>query len=483
MEDNIATSDGVLQGRRLANGVLRYCNIPFAAPPVGRLRFQPPTPPSPWSGVRDASEVGPMPLQRFGQEAHMSEDCLYLNVWTPSPEGRRPVLFWIFGGGFEIGSGGPPFSDGANLATRDVVVVSANHRLGALGFAHLADLGEPAWDASSNLGHQDQAAALQWVRTNISSFGGDPENVTVFGESSGAFSIGTLLALPCAQGLFDKAIMQSGSVSRVWSAERATKVAVDLLSALGLRTASELMSVPAQSIVAAQQSVVDTEVGRRNSPGGRSWGTVIDGRILPKDPEESLRAGGAARVPLIVGANREECQLFAVFSPETFAVESPEALVGELRRCVGSRAEVLLDAYRAERTDADLTWLRSRFFTDWIYRIPALRAASAQRKAGGSAWHYLFSWSAPGLGAAHGMEIPFVFDRLAANLESDPATFEIKEAMVGAWIDFAKTGDPGWPQYDEEGSASSRDFGGAEPLTLEPPPGTRAIWFEEEQHR
>jgi para-nitrobenzyl esterase len=473
----IGTPEGFVQGRRLGNGVLCFSGIPFAGPASGSGRFRPPAPVRPWSGVFDATRFPPAPIQGpLGGATEVSEDCLALNVWTPSTEGRHPVVVWIYGGGFEIGSASPPFTDGANLAAHGVVVVAANYRGGVLGFAHLADLGGADWAQSTNLGHQDQVAALQWVRSRIGEFGGDAGNITVAGQSAGAYSIGTLLAMPSAAGLFDKAIMSSGSTTRTYSRAIADRMANDLLAGLDVTGAEDLRLVPWGRMVEVQSEIIDADIGRRNTPGGRAWGSVLDGAILPLDPQQSMLAGGAARIPLVVGATRDEVQIFEIFDPDTFTPPSEQDLLHEMQRCIGLHAEPLFSAYRHEFPGAGLARLRSRFLTDWIYRIPAQRCATAQRAAGGAAWHYLFSWPVPELGAIHGMDTRFVFDRLESPQATDPVATSVRDQMLEAWLAFATTGDPGWPQHDPQGEATTRDFGGPAPLTLEPPLETRALW-------
>src|SRR3712207_215533 len=267
MASTVMTAVGEVAGE-LGDGVHVFRGIPYARPPVGELRFRPPQPPEPWAGARPATAFGsiamqsPSPLENlFGaaERPSMSEDCLYLNIWTPGLDGaRRPVMVWIHGGAFVTGSGSTPWYDGTRFAARgDVVVVTLNYRLGAFGFLHLADLIGESFVGSGNAGILDQAAALAWVRDNIAAFGGDPENVTIFGESAGAMSVGTLLALPAARGLFQRAILQSGAASNAMSRERANEVAGRLLEALGIpREKSEtIRDVPARDLLAAQGRV------------------------------------------------------------------------------------------------------------------------------------------------------------------------------------------------------------------------------------
>lgn len=469
---------GSVRGSIVEDEVRRYTGIPFAVPPIGPRRFRPPQPAEPWPGVRDATGPGGSPLQGIpGFFTGGDEDCLTLNIWAPQGADGLPVLVWLFGGGFEFGSASPPGTDGRRLAAHGVVVVAPNYRVGAFGFAHLAGVGGPDWQECTNLGLQDQAAALRWVRDNIGAFGGDPRNVTVAGGSAGGFSIGSLLAMPCAGGLFDKAIMQSGCTSRVYPIETAEAITHDLFARLGVRTVEEFVDVPGETILAMQREVVSSEIGARNTPGGRSWGCVIDGVVLPENPLRKVERGEVRHIPMIVGANLDEVDGFTMISPETFTPKSEEELLTEMHRCVGSRAEALLTAYRGEEPDADLRRLRVKFLSDWIYRVPTTMCASAQRRAGGDAWSYLFTWHLPDQLAAHGLESPFVFDLLDGPAASDPTALAVRDAMVEAWVAFARCGDPGWPLHEPEGGLTTRELGHRIGEIVEPPLTTRSIWF------
>jgi para-nitrobenzyl esterase len=397
------------------------------------------------------------------------EDCLYLNVWTPDLAGRLPVLVWIYGGGFDAGSAAPPFTDGAALSRlTGAVVVAANYRVGALGYLHLAGIGGPGWAGCSNPGLQDQAAALRWVRENIAAFGGDVGNVTVAGESAGAFSIGSLLAVPAAAGTFHRAILSSGSADRVFDADTGSAIAADLLAALGLETVEGLLDTPVEKILAAQLEAVDTDIGRRNLPGGRSWGVVLDGTVLPRHPLAAVSAGAAAGIGLLVGANREEVRLFQVMLGAAFEPANKGALLDEMRRAGVASPERMLAGYRRRAPGADLAGLRSMFLTDAVYRRPASALAAAQAAAGGAAHAYLFSAAAMGqqLGACHGADLMLLFDRV------DPGNTEllaVRDDLVGVWARFAATGDPGWPPYDPAAPLNTRQFGGTASMVTEPP--------------
>jgi para-nitrobenzyl esterase len=511
----VDTPAGRLRGTPLPDGGVLFAGIPFAAPPIGSLRLRPPHPPRAWLGVRDATRFRPAPPQTVpalmrGQRAagnpsppgssprtaetpspagigpsttqapsptasspflvgDRSEDCLYLNVWTPDLAGRRPVLAWIYGGGFDAGSAAPPFTDGAALSRlTGAVVVAANYRVGALGYLHLAGIGGPDWAGCSNLGLQDQAAALRWVRENIAAFGGDPGNITVAGESAGAFSIGSLLATPAAAGTFHRAILSSGSADRIFDADTGSAIATDLLAALGLGTVEGLLDVPVEKILAVQSAVVDADIGRRNLPGGRSWGVVLDGAVLPHHPRAAVSDGAAAGIGLLVGANREEVRLFQVMQGAAFEPVNEGALLDEMRRAGVASSERLLAGYRRRAPGAGLAGLRSMFLTDAVYRRPASALAAARAAAGGPVHAYLFSAAAMGqqLGACHGADLMLLFDRV------DPGNREllaVRDDLIGAWARFAATGDPGWPPYDPAAPLNTRQFGGTASMVTEPP--------------
>src|SRR5437588_132257 len=364
------TTTGTIRGRH-ADGVTVFKGIPYAAPPVGENRFRVPQPPTPWGGVRDALDYGPsapQPTQRppgWSQEKATSEDCLYLNVWTPAlDDAKRPVMVWFHGGLYSIGSGSWPVYDGAALARRgDVVVVTVNHRLGPLGYLHLADIGGTAYASSGNAGMLDLVASLEWVRDNIGAFGGDPSNVTIFGESGGGAKVSTLLAMPTARGLFHRAAIQSGPGLRAQEPEEAADRAARLLSELGVAPGegalAALQAMPAQRLVAAQQAIFPRSsaagAGAPGGAGGRmpGLGPVRDGSILPAHPYAALADGTAADVPVLIGRNRDEATMFMAADP---VLAQPDELdeTGLRRRLsgLGPKAEELLAGYRKARPEA-----------------------------------------------------------------------------------------------------------------------------------
>ena len=324
MHIDVDTSTGRLRGAVTPNGTRVFKGVPFARPPVGRLRFAPPLPVEPWAGVRDASEFGPVsPQSTFGLgfmgagQQPQSEDCLYLNVWTPSLEARRPVMVWIHGGAFVFGAGSEPLYDGSRLAARgDVVVVTINYRLGALGYLCHPALAEPT---TGNAGLLDQIAALTWVRDNASVFGGDPDRITIFGESAGSMSVTTLMGTPAARGLFSKAIAQSGAPTTA-TLDEAADTAERVAARVGVGVEG-LRAVPAAQLIDAQQQLM---FGAQAGGGGLVTGGVmpfrptVDGDVLPRPPEEAIAAGESALVALLIGTNRDEMKLFSLFEPSEF---------------------------------------------------------------------------------------------------------------------------------------------------------------------
>ena len=471
------TNSGRLRGIQQQGGIL-FAGIPFAQPPTGPLRLRPPQPVRPWSGVREADTFPPAPAQggtALAAGALMDwpndEDCLYLNLFTPALDGARPVIVWIYGGGFEIGTASAPMTDVAALArATGAVVVAMNYRVGALGWLHLADLGGPEWAGSTNLGLQDQIAALHWVRENIAAFGGDPGNITVAGESAGAFSIGALLAAPSAAGTFHRAILSSGGTERVFSTETATAIAKDLLTALGIATLAELEDVPTKRLLEVQGTVTESDIARRNLPGGRAWGVALDGTILPTHPTTAVRNGAAAHLPLLVSTNRDEIKAFEQLPG--FAPANEDALLADIRQAGFDRPAPVLAAYHTRHPNADLTELRSRFLTDAIYAVPADKLAQSQIQAGGKAYRAVFAADpfGPAAGTPHGMDLAFIFDLLAANNLATPANQAIRDTLHASWRHFTQTGTPGWPPYNTQAPNNTQLLAHPATTTTQPPP-------------
>ncbi|CAM5294723.1 carboxylesterase/lipase family protein [Streptomyces cyaneofuscatus] len=477
VEARARTVQGTVRGA-VERGVAVFRGIPYAAAPVGARRFRAPEPPEPWEGVRDALAFGPTapkrpyapPLDRLLPDpAVEGEEWLNLNVWTPSTEGAEggeraeglPVLVWIHGGSLLHGSSAVPVYDGSAFARDGVVLVSVNYRLGVEGFGLFPD-------APANRGLLDQLAALEWVRENIAGFGGDPDRVTVAGESAGAVSIGALLATDRAAGLFRRAVLQSGAPAAL--TPDAARGTTELIARrLGVpATAAAFAAVDPAALLTAQ-----TEVTSGGNPltGRNSFQLVVDGELLTQDPAEALRTGpAAAGIDLLMGTNTEEYRLWFVPGGLTERISRLKLRLALLKFKVPNATA---RTYRSNRPDATPGELLGALATDLLLRVPLNRLADARAGAPGSTYVYEFGWPSPvqRLGACHALELGFVFDTLAhpdtMALTGPDAPQELADAMHRAWVEFATTGDPGWPSWDA--SRPVRFFGpGAPALVLAP---------------
>ncbi|AHH19826.1 putative carboxylesterase [Nocardia nova SH22a] len=477
MSIRVETTYGVLEGTE-ADGVAVFKGIPFAAAPVGERRWAPPEPPEPWEGVLPADEFGPScpqlsmsggPFALFSVDGPQDEDCLYLNVWTPhTDDERRPVLFWIHGGGFNSGSASNPLYDGRHLARRgDVVVVTTSYRVGPFGFLNLDRVTGGAIPSTGNEGLLDQVAALKWVRDNIAAFGGDPGNVTVFGESAGGWSAAALMAMPSAKGLFHKAIAQSGVAHPGLEIEYANELAQEFIDHVDVssRDAEGLRSLSADDLIAAAPNALRNATADPGS-GDRFLRHVVDGQVLPRQIVEEVADGSSRDVPVIIGTTRDE--ITNLFVIDGYA--GPESPLVKTRRFLppGVDPVELLPVYREARrarsardTEADLA---GAIATDSV-RVPSTRFLDAHRRHQPATYSYMFTWTRPtgdgGHGASHGSEIGYVFgtydldDEHAAAWGAGPAARALSEAMMDAWGAFARTGDPStaalgsWPAYGD----------------------------------
>ncbi|MFC8219820.1 carboxylesterase/lipase family protein [Streptomyces sp. NPDC057362] len=464
VEPVVRTSAGAVRGRT-EDGLAVFRGIPFAQPPVGEARFAAPRRPRPWDGVRDAYAFGPPPPQDLGvagtvgpPDVPEGDDWLTVNVWTPAadPAAHRPVMVWIYGGAYKMGHSGNPAYDARRIAADgDLVVVTLNYRVGMEGFAHIE--GAPA-----NRGLLDQVAALVWVQDNIAAFGGDPGRVTIFGESAGAGSVASLLAMPRAAGLFRRAVAQSVP-GTFFSTELARDIGADLAAELGLRpTVADLSDIAPDQLVRAGQALAPKMPGNvarwgQAAPTITPYAPVVDGEILPVTPWQALRSGAARDIDLMVGHNRDENRLFTMMAGKLGKIDEDRASAA--LRLYAPHGEA---AYRAAFPGASAHDLYEHVQTDWLFAMPSLHLAEAHLAGGGRAHVYELTWPAPAfggaLGACHALDIPLLFGTFQADLallqfggaEPSEEALALSSRFRASWTAFARTGDPGWPAYDTQ---------------------------------
>jgi para-nitrobenzyl esterase len=488
----VKTSAGSIEGLAQDN-VFAFLGVPYGAPTGGEARFMPPRPPAAWTGVRAAKAYGnscpqvplglspfakkrpageppppPTPMQKqlttlFARNRYdqpQGEDCLVLNVWTRAPDSaKRPVMVWLHGGGFAVGSGSSPTYAGARLAGReDVVVVTINHRLNTFGHLYLGEIAGDAFARSGNVGMLDVVSALEWVRDNIAGFGGDPGNVTLVGESGGAGKVSVVCAMPAAKGLFHKAIMQSGPCLQIADKARATAIAKQLLEDLGLsvQQVAELQRMDAAKLAAAAAAAEVKVVPRALGFGPQGLIPLVDGIDLPHHPFDAIAAPESAHVPFLVGSTKDEAVLFT--GPFAEWGKFTEAEVVELLRpSAGVRAQKAFDLYKKLHPADSLSYLLVDVITDfWMRQAANTVAALKVKQAAAPVYVYVLGWEVnPDLRSPHGTDVPLVFD----TVDSSPAMAaaagaqDVSDQMSAAWAAFARTGDPNtskiphWPAY------------------------------------
>ena len=487
----VAVAEGKLRGRQAAHGVSAFLGIPYAAPPVGDLLYRAPMPAPRWDGVREVDAFGPTapkpPYRKPFDELLFDPvvpgtDFLNLNVWTPDPGAAGlPVLVWIHGGAFRNGSNAVPWYDGTAFARDGVVLVSLNYRLGAPGFAELA--GAPA-----NRGLLDQLAALRWVRENIAAFGGDPGRITICGESAGAMSVATLLSMPQSRGLFRGAIAQSGAGHSVATAADARLVTAEVAARLGVPATAEAFAAIGVPELTAAQNAVSADL--LAAPDPRRWGAsvvaagmaflpVVDGDVLAARPIDAIAAGAGAAVPVLIGTTAEEYRFFLA-PVGLLDVATPQLTAAVLAGFGWDPA--IATTYAANRPAGTTGDVLAAVITDGYFRLPAIRLAETRDRDGAPTFVYEFAWRSPqlGLGACHALELPFVFDTLAAPhgaamLGPQPPQ-PLADRMHAAWVAFAAHGDPGWASYDTAGRPVQVFDEPAGPVAHDPRAGERRLW-------
>ena len=485
----VATTSGPVRGD-VEGGVKVFRGIRFAQAPVGPLRFRPPVEPKSWTEIRPALDFAPACPQLVSIDptengnSVQSEDCLAVNVWTPEPDPKkRPVMVFIHGGAFIEGSARNTGYDGAILAGRgDLVVVSLQYRLGPFGFLELSEIAGPDYAGSGNNGIRDQIAALRWVQKNIARFGGDPSNVTIFGESVGATSVGILLAIPAARGLFHRAILESNSAARVGhDLPKARQLARQFLTVAAAGGIEDLRKLSMLQLRSAEEKLFGTVFG--DSSFGPTW----DGVVIPEPAMKMIRDGRGAAVPVLLGTNLDEIRYWSTIEELPLESKPPNLLQAQVAAIVGARAGALIDVYR--RADANYGDMVIHLETDLLFRMTSIRMAEAicDRQP---TYMYLFTYRSTSAVAryesAHSMELPFVFgliDELDAIdfIGRGPRRAALMGQMQQAWIHFARTGDPNhaglsrWPRYDQK-SRTTMEFGLESKVVNDPKSAQRASW-------
>jgi para-nitrobenzyl esterase len=514
----VATASGKVRGKR-ANGVSSFLGVPYGAD-TAPSRFQAPKAASDWKGVRDCFAFGAQAVQGYlsvgakrsdqassetntqgslaggvraifasaiASNLPQSEECLFLNVFTAeaSTKQKKPVMVWLHGGGFAMGTAGSPAYDGSELARRgDVVVVTLNHRLSALGYLYLGGLADEFAD-SGNAGQLDIVLALQWVKENIAAFGGDPRNVTIFGESGGAGKVGALLGMPAAKGLFHKAIQESGPAVHMVERAAAMEVAERTLAKLGVAKADvhKLTQLDPKAIITAAS---ESQLPRTLNMAKGQLAPVVDGHALPAHPFSPAATEISRDVPLIIGSNKDEGSLFLTADPKFGQLTEEEARV-RFHYFAGDKGVEAFDIYRASRPNDSPTYWVAALMSDLMMRVDSIREAerkAAQRAA--PVYMYRFDWEPPVLNGAlrafHGAEVALVFGHTetVGGPFGGPEAQKLSAQMLQAWVNFAHTGNPSqsgldWPTY-EETHRQTLIFNADTQVVSDPDPDTRKFW-------
>ena len=466
--DIIETTSGKVQGYKEKDLVI-FKGIPYGEPPIDELRFSPPVAKNSWDDVLETTRYGSCAYQGYtqledftGKLKPESEDCLNLNIWTPNVDNKkRPVMFWLHGGAFIFGGGVDPMYDGSALSQRgDVVVVTINYRLGALGYLYIPGV-------TANVGQLDQILALKWVQDNIELFGGDPNNVTIFGESAGGYSVVTLAAMPTAKGLFHRIIAQSAPAIDTKVTKKPTK---NLMRTLGIDKGdiNALRKLSPEKIIDAQN-----KLSGHDPTNLLAFRPLIDGETLPIHPLKAFQNGDCKDIELMIGTNLDEAKLFTALSPEISkmnSVDGEKLIIGFLGR-LGidiTKSKAMFDTYKQAREGKYPTEPKevlNALITDYIFRISTIRLLEAQSKHQSNTYNYMFTWPSPAfigsLGACHALELPFVFNTFSypgfqVFIGKSPDLDAISYKMMDAWIAFARSGNPNnesipqWPSYTVE---------------------------------
>lgn len=460
----VQTTHGQVAGFQAENGLNMFLGIPYAQPPVGNLRFSPPQPVAKWKHVRPAYRFGPtcpQPLDEFEPSSllYQDEDCLSLNIWTPGIDAKkRPVLIYIHGGGFVAGGTADPLYNGEHLSKRGgIVVASINYRVGALGFLYLDDL-DPRFAGSGNIALMDQIAGLTWVKKNIARFGGDPDNITIMGESAGSTSVMFHMISPKSKGLFKKAIAESGAVNLSRTKEQAAKYTKRFMELAGVKDVHGLRALSASKLIEIEEKFID-EAGFESDI---IFSPVRDGINIPADPYKAFTVGAAAGISFLNGTTQDEFRYWLLYYPSLKYIPSSWVLSSSpaAREKLGTSMDTLINYYRKTLPDAGISGVTFALVSEMMFRIPHIRVSDLQSKHA-PVWMYRFDWDShvsDDLGSCHAIELPFVlrtFDSPTHHqIVGTEYPLELSDTMMDAWISFIKTGNPNhdgvpkWPVYD-----------------------------------
>lgn len=487
----VNTKYGKVKGAIEKNSCV-WRGVPFAKAPVGNLRFKAPVPTDSWEGIKNTTEFGnnAMQINSPYAEGKISEDCLYLNIWSPKADSKkRPVMVWIHGGGFSQCAGSNSLYNGVELVNKgDVVVVTINYRLGPLAFLYFDELPENKGEFESNLGIKDQIAALKWVNQNIELFGGDPNNITIFGQSSGATSCMTILSCPSAKGLFHKVIAESPSLN-FWTKEQAKQVTKQFLSLVGItkNNMADLYKISADSLI----KVADVMLSNRNNlPGIGIFSSTVDEAFLPHKPIDAIKSGFTKDIPLLIGTNRFEANIFKTYSRAPIPKNANEIHIEFEKHAPTAESRITSCYKNYPKKDAIYNLV-----TDGVFTMPCIKAAEAQT-SNASTWMYRLDWESlplklKGLRTCHALELFFVFNSFKSGigkkltiLTSKKKVYNLSSLMQDCWISFSKNGNPNkdnstnWKPYDSVNRATML-FNKTSKVVNDPNAEQRIKWADE----
>jgi para-nitrobenzyl esterase len=487
----VNTSNGNVAGSRIENGVSAFLGIPYAKPPKGDLRFAPPVAVESWDDVKPAIHFSPScPQIKDEYEPssllYQDEDCLSLNIWTPGADDKkRPVIIYIHGGGFVNGGTADPLYNGSYISKRgDIVFASVNYRVNALGYLYLEDFGA-RYKGSSNLAIQDQLMGIRWIKNNIAKFGGDPDNITIMGESAGSASVMILMGLSQAKGLFTKAIAESGGCNLVRTREQASRYTKQFLKAAGVKDIESLKKLSADDIVKA----VGKQLDEAGFEADLVFAPVVDGNIIPIDPFKAIDSGSARGITFLNGTNQDEYRYWINYSGILRFISMGVILdaVPDVKARLGGKDKELIEFYKKKNPHSGISDNMFEFATDMMFLIPHIQATEAQSKYA-NVWMYRFDWKSQVkdyFGACHAIELPFVLKTFDSptrwQIVGPNPPMDLSDMMMDAWVAFARTGNPNhagmktWPQY-EAGQRATMIFNTESEVINDPEKDVRLIY-------